>query len=198
MVCLSHTSDIVIRLINTHISHVKPFAVMSFERSVIFPSAGDDPGPFHLSTQTVYPPWQRQIARLSFIGCNLRCGFLPSWRGLSKPCFAKSPVWRSKLLPNGTIIAREEYLRLVTLILLWAQRCQKYFELLWTWILMYIILDCFFSILHLYCFLLYKFEMWLLQHPGAPHTGPDSRCQGGCRVNRATSSWRWLWTRGLQ
>ncbi len=44
---------------NTHISHVKLFAVMSFERSAILHSAGDDPGPFYLSAQTVYLPWQK-------------------------------------------------------------------------------------------------------------------------------------------
>lgn len=63
---------------NTHISHVKLFAVMSFEGSAILHRAGDDPGLFYLSAQTVYPLWQRQTARLSFTGCNLRCGFLPA------------------------------------------------------------------------------------------------------------------------
>lgn len=66
------------RLKNTQISHVKLLAVLTFERSVILHSAGDDPGPFYLSAQTVYQPWQRQTARLSFIGRNLRCGFLPA------------------------------------------------------------------------------------------------------------------------
>lgn len=103
------------RLKNRDISCVTLFTVMPFE---ILHSADDDPGPFYLSAQTVYPPWQRQTARLSFIDCNLRCGFFPSWKGLSEPYFAKSPMWRDKLLPNGIITARLEYLILVAVILL--------------------------------------------------------------------------------
>ena len=122
---------LLLRLRNTHISHAKLFAVMSFESCVILHSAGDDPGSFYLSAQTVYPLWQRQTVKLSFIGYNLRCGFLPAWKGLSGPCFAKSPV-RSKMLPNGTIIARVQYFRLVALILLQPQRCQTWFTGLWT------------------------------------------------------------------
>lgn len=77
--CLSPTQvTLLFRLKTTHISHVKLFAVMTFERSPILHSAGDNPGPFYLSAQTVYPPWQRQTERLSFIGYNLRCGFLPA------------------------------------------------------------------------------------------------------------------------
>lgn len=44
------------RLENKQIYHVKLFVAMSFERSVTLHSAGDDPEPSYLSTQTVYPP----------------------------------------------------------------------------------------------------------------------------------------------
>lgn len=45
--CVSSTQvTLLFRLKNTHISHVELLAVMSFERSAIFHSAGDDPGPF--------------------------------------------------------------------------------------------------------------------------------------------------------
>lgn len=50
---------LLLRLKNTHISHVKLLAVMSFERCAILHSVGDDPEPFYLSAQTVYPLWQR-------------------------------------------------------------------------------------------------------------------------------------------
>lgn len=58
--CVSPTqATLLSRLKNIHISHFKLFAVMSFDRSAIFHCAGDDPGPFYLSAQTVYPLWQR-------------------------------------------------------------------------------------------------------------------------------------------
>ncbi len=64
-----------------------------------------------------------------------------------------------KLLPNGTISARVEYLRLVALILLWVQRCQKWFELMSNWVLAYRSLDCFLVFMPL-LLSLYKLDLW--------------------------------------